>query len=115
MTVEAHDRAVAWTSHAPRLAASALTALATREGALIAAGPAFERLSRGAGGSVEMWRDVLASNADEVARALRCLLQQLGDCAAELEAGSVERCLALLAEAEQARQSFDADRHTSRG
>lgn len=108
LTVDAHDRAVAWTSHVPRLAASALTMLAEREGALVAAGPAFERLSRGAGGSVEMWRDVLASNADEVARALRCLLQQLGECATELESGSVERSLTLLADADQARQSFDA-------
>jgi prephenate dehydrogenase len=108
LTVEEHDRAVAWTSHVPRLAASALIVLAEREGALVAAGPAFERLSRGAGGSVEMWGDVLASNADEVARALRCLLEQLAECVSELERGSVERTLALLAEADSARQRFDA-------
>jgi len=114
MTVDAHDRAVAWTSHVPRLAASALTILAEREGALLAAGPAFERLSRGAGGSMEMWRDVLASNADEVARALRRLLEQLAECATELEAGSVERSLVLLAAADQARQNFDAGRRPPR-
>jgi prephenate dehydrogenase len=108
MNADAHDRAVAWTSHVPRLMASALTALAWREGALPAAGPAFERLSRGAGGSIEMWRDVLSSNSDEVARALRALVSELQACANELERGSVEQLLLLLSEADRARESFDA-------
>src|SRR5688572_7508977 len=64
MTAAVHDRAVAVTSHAPRLVASVLMALAERQQALAAAGPAFERITRGAGGSLEMWRDVLDSNAD---------------------------------------------------
>ena len=111
MTAEQHDRAVALTSHAPRLVASALTALAEREGAFDAAGPAFERLTRGAGGSAEMWRDVLGSNADETARALRLLLPELEACADELERGlTLERSLETLAAAERARRSFDVAR-----
>jgi prephenate dehydrogenase len=107
MSADAHDRAVAWTSHVPRVVASALTALAWREGALPAAGPAFERLSRGAGGSIEMWRDVLSSNSDEVVRALRALVGELQACAAELERGSVEQLLLLLSEADRARESLE--------
>src|SRR5690606_34065263 len=49
MTAAEHDRAVALTSHAPRLVSSALTALVERAGAFDAAGPAFGRLLRGAG------------------------------------------------------------------
>lgn len=110
MTAVEHDRAVAVTSHAPRLVASVLMALGEQQQALAAAGPAFERITRGAGGSLEMWRDVLGSNADEVARALRLLMGELEQCASELEQGRVERNLATLAAAERAREAFDAGR-----
>lgn len=108
MSADAHDRAVAIVSHAPRLAASALTALAAREGAFGVAGPAFERLLRGAGGDERVWRDVLDSNADEVARALRSVIRNLEACAAELERGELEQCLRTLADAESARSQLAA-------
>lgn len=115
MSAEAHDRAVALVSHAPRLAASALTALAARQRAFGVAGPAFERLLRGAGGDARVWRDVLESNSDEVARSLRALSRELDECAAELEAGgSVDRCLDLLAEADATRLDFEAQAKTGR-
>ena len=114
MSAVEHDRAVALTSHAPRLVSSALAVLVERAGAFDAAGPAFERLLRGAGGSPEMWRDVLQSNADEVARALRQLLAELGACADELERAGVERCLDTLAAAETARADFDGRRLAER-
>jgi prephenate dehydrogenase len=107
MTAARHDRAVALTSHVPRLMASVLTQLVERDGAFPAAGPAFERLLRGAGGAPEMWRDVLQSNADEVARALRELLAELAACAEQLERGELERSLAILAAAERAREALE--------
>jgi prephenate dehydrogenase len=107
MSAVEHDRAVALTSHAPRLVSSALAVLVERAGAFDAAGPAFERLLRGAGGSPEMWRDVLQSNADEVAQALRQLLTELSSCVDELERSGVERCLDTLAAAETARAAFE--------
>jgi prephenate dehydrogenase len=107
MTAARHDRAVALTSHLPRLMASLLTTLVERDGAVAAAGPAFERMVRGAGGVPEMWRDVLQSNADEVARALRELLAELAACADQLERGEVERSLAILAAAERAREALE--------
>jgi prephenate dehydrogenase len=73
MSAEDHDRAVALSSHVPQLLASALTVLAGRVGVGQAAGPAFERATRTAGGADSMWRDIFATNADEVARTLRAL------------------------------------------
>jgi prephenate dehydrogenase len=113
MAAAQHDWAVALTSHAPRLAASVLTALVEREGAFVAAGPAFERLMRGAGGAPEMWRDVLQTNADEVARALRLIVAELGACADELERAQVDRSLGTLAAAERAREALE-EQHTPR-
>lgn len=104
MTAAQHDRAVALTSHAPRLLSSVLTGLVERERAFAAAGPAFERLLRGAGGDTEMWGEVLRSNADEVARALRALLAELGRCTDGLERGELAPSLDVLAAAERARQ-----------
>jgi prephenate dehydrogenase len=110
MSAAEHDRAVALTSHAPRLVSSALTHLVERAGAFDAAGPAFERLMRGAGGEPEMWRDVLQSNADEIARALRSLLAELQACADELERSQLDHSLRTLAAAERAREARDAER-----
>ena len=78
---------------------------------------AFERLIRGAGGDESIWRDVLDSNADEVARAIRALLEMLGACADELEQGSssLERSLATLHEANLARAQFESPSRGSRG
>jgi prephenate dehydrogenase len=72
-----HDRAVARTSHATQLIASALSVAAKLVGAEIAAGPAFERTTHIAGGPESIWRDILASNADEVAAALGVLVAEL--------------------------------------
>ncbi len=105
MTAEAHDRAVALTSHVPQLLASALGALSRRRGASVAAGPAFERLVHGAGGPETMWRDIFATNADEVALVLRELAAELARVADGLETtpAGLEAALALLAEARDLR------------
>jgi hypothetical protein len=55
-----------------------------------------------------MWRDVLASNADEVARALRLLLPELEACAEELEReAGLDRTMEILAAADRARIAFE--------
>jgi prephenate dehydrogenase len=107
MSAAEHDRAVALTSHVPRLVSSALTVLVERHGAIEAAGPAFERLMRGAGGAPEMWRDVLRTNADEIAQGLRSLLAELSTCADELERAELERSLSVLSEGERARRLLE--------
>ena len=105
MSTEKHDRAVAYTSHAPQIFASALAVLAARAGADPAAGPAFRATTRSAGGSASMWRDIFESNADELSRVLRTLSAELSDVATGLEASEpdLEPALRLLAEARSLR------------
>ena len=104
LSPEAHDRAVAVTSHLPQLLASALFALAD-EGARAAMGPAFERSTRAAGGPESMWSDIFETNADEVARAAEALSRELGTVAAGLRRSppDIQAALALLARARNQR------------
>jgi len=100
---EQHDAAVARTSHLPQLLASALATLADKHAGAGAAGPAFERATRAAGGPESVWRDIFASNADEIARAIRELCAELEPIAGELDARRLGRALALLARAREVR------------
>ncbi|MGC4090733.1 MAG: prephenate dehydrogenase/arogenate dehydrogenase family protein [Polyangiaceae bacterium] len=98
MDVEQHDAAVARTSHLPQVLASALALMVEAHGARAAAGPAFERATLSAGGPGPIWRDIFASNGDEIARAIRELCETLEPIARELAAGektaAVEELLA---------------------
>lgn len=107
LSIEAHDRAVALTSHVPQVLASILAVLASRAGAEVAAGPAYRSTIRSAGGAELMWRDIFASNADEVCVVLREVARELGAVAAGLEASPADPApaLAVLAEA-RARRSW---------
>jgi prephenate dehydrogenase len=101
MSVEEHDRAVARTSHVPQILASALAVLGAPARAAGAAGPAFERATRVAGGAEAMWRDIFATNADEIAAALVELGAELDAARAALrrEPPALEPLLGLLARA----------------
>jgi prephenate dehydrogenase len=105
MTAEEHDRAVALTSHVPQLLASALTVLAERRKATVAAGPAFASATRVAGGATTMWRDIFQTNADQVAVALRELCEDLSMVAQALDRqGDADAALELLSAARELRQ-----------
>ena len=105
LTPEAHDRAVAVTSHLPQLLASALFTLADDNSARAAMGPAFERSTRAAGGPESMWSDIFETNADEVARAAEALSRELSQIAAGLRRSppDTQAALALLARARSRR------------
>ena len=105
MSAVQHDKAVAVTSHVPQILGSALAVLSNRQGARAAEGPAFERMTLGAGGASSMWADIFATNGDEVAAVLRLLIEQLADagCGLEAEPLDVARVTALLAEARKLR------------
>ena len=105
LSLAAHDRAVAYTSHVPQLLSSALTVLTARAGALAAAGPAYRATTRSAGGAEVMWRDIFAANADEIATVLRLLADELSDIAAGFEATPTDLrpALSLLAGARRER------------
>ncbi len=82
-----HDRVVALTSHLPQLLATALAAELESRGEPLAAallGPGGRSFLRLAGSSLEVWRDVLDHNRDEVDRALAAVAARSGQPVAAL-------------------------------
>jgi prephenate dehydrogenase len=80
MKADEHDRVVAYTSHVPQLASTALAAtVAERVDAaeLAVAGSGLRDMTRLALGSYELWRDILATNAGHVDQALGFYIQKL--------------------------------------
>jgi prephenate dehydrogenase len=75
--IDEHDRAVALTSQATQLVASALAVSAAELGAEVAAGPGFDGATRVAGGPEAIWGDIFATNSDEVAAGLRAITSEL--------------------------------------
>jgi prephenate dehydrogenase len=76
-----HDRVLAFTSHMPQLAASALMRV-VGEGAgmagLALAGPGLADSTRLAGSPFGIWRDICLTNADNICAALDALIGTLG-------------------------------------
>ena len=69
-----HDRRMAWVSHLPQAAASALALAIARSGlGAEALGPGGRDTTRLAAGSPEVWSGILLDNADEVEAALAAL------------------------------------------
>jgi len=81
LTPAAHDRVVAYLSHVPQIVSWALASAARRDRVagrhLALAGPGFASMTRLARSPRGLWRQVLAQNAPEVARARAALLREL--------------------------------------
>jgi prephenate dehydrogenase len=91
---DAHDRLMAYVSHLPQLLATTLMTAAGeavgREG-LAAAGPGFADMTRLAASSPDVWRGILATNADYIVEALRAFTAALpADRGSLTEATSVD-------------------------
>ena len=74
-----HDRLVAWSSHLPQLASTALAA-ALHDGqpeAIKVAGPGLIDMTRLALSSYDLWQDILNTNQSEVAAALDAYIAKL--------------------------------------
>jgi prephenate dehydrogenase len=77
---EAHDSIVALTSHLPQLASTALSAVLEerlREGQAAISGSGLRDMTRLALSSYDLWRDILATNADRIDKALSTYIQEL--------------------------------------
>lgn len=98
LTAEDHDRSVALTSHAPQLLASLLVVLAERHRSTSTTGSGFWAMTQTAGANPTIWRDILATNGDYIAEALRDLGGELANIAADPSAG-----LAIIEEARRLR------------
>ena len=80
MTADAHDRLLAFLSHLPQLAASALMRVvgeAVGEPGLALGGLGLADTTRLASSPVDIWRDVVATNADHIGAALDQLVATL--------------------------------------
>jgi prephenate dehydrogenase len=90
ITAEAHDRLLAFLSHLPQVTASALMQVvgdAVGEAGLSLAGRGLLDTTRLASSPPDIWRDVTATNADELAAALDQVIRVLKDLRADLEDG----------------------------
>jgi len=78
---DAHDRLLAFLSHLPQLAASTLrhgVGDAIGEDGLALSGRGLADTTRLASSPADIWRDICATNADEVGAALDALIAELG-------------------------------------
>jgi len=88
--VAAHDRVLAFLSHLPQLTASALMHVvgeAVGEEGLGLAGRGLIDTTRLASSPAEIWRDIAATNADEIGPALDTLIALLEELRADLPTG----------------------------
>ena len=91
MTAEEHDRVLAFLSHLPQLAASALMEVvggAIGADGLALAGRGLVDTTRLASSPADIWRDIAASNADQIGPALDALIAVLQSLRGDLHAGT---------------------------
>ena len=89
MSAEAHDRAVALTSHTPQVLASLMAGLIAGAPAadISLAGPGLRDLTRIAGSNPELWDDILGANAERVDAVLERFGERLAEVRHALHAG----------------------------
>jgi prephenate dehydrogenase len=92
MDADEHDRVMAFVSHLPQLAASALMEVvgsAVQSEGLRVAGRGLVDSTRLASSPAAMWKDVCVTNADAIRTGLDLLIDRLGDLRAGLDGGEV--------------------------
>jgi prephenate dehydrogenase len=90
MEAEAHDRILAYLSHLPQVTVSALMSVigdAIGADALALAGRGLADTTRLASSPADLWRDVCATNRDNIATALDLLIERLQELRADLADG----------------------------
>ncbi len=108
MTPADHDKVIARTSHLPHLIASILVAsvLGESEEAGEFCGTGFRDTSRIAGGSEDIWHDIVKSNSDAVLDELRAFEGILAKVRGLIEAGDFEAVREFLAGARRLRREL---------
>jgi prephenate dehydrogenase len=90
LSLEAHDRLLAYMSHLPQLTASALMEVvgqAVGDEGLALAGKGLADTTRLASSPPDIWKDIAATNASEIGPALDALIAVLQDLRHDLAAG----------------------------
>lgn len=93
MSPEAHDRCAAVISHLPHLMAAALVHLTSERAGVdpqvveLVAG-SFRDLTRVAGSSPELWRDICISNSESISQAVEDLCRRMEEATRLIESGN---------------------------
>ena len=110
MSPEAHDAALAASSHAPHLIAMAyMNAILNQEDGhriLSLAGPGFRDFTRIAAGEPNMWRDIFSANKNEILKQVHYLQHVLGRYEAALMTGDQPALEALVRNASETRAQW---------
>ena len=106
MEADDHDRLLARTSHLPHVAAAALAKAIGRDSAQTVGafcGTGFYDSTRVASGSIDMWHDILMTNAPAVAEELRAFKIAVERVYDDLQAGRLDDVTQFLERARDAR------------
>ncbi|MBX7165367.1 MAG: prephenate dehydrogenase/arogenate dehydrogenase family protein [Pirellulales bacterium] len=106
MTPEAHDRAVAATSHLPHFVASALAAATPKEHLALAAS-GFLDTTRIAAGDPELWTQIFLSNREPVLQAIAAYDAMAGQLRAAIDQGDRRALVRLLNVGKQRRDAVE--------
>lgn len=111
MSPQEHDRVLALTSHLPHVAAWALArsvgaARTSGPDPIRFSGPSLRDMTRIAGASVEMWRDILVANAEAVLTQVDAFRARVDDLAAAIAKRDSEALDGFLGEAAGVRQAL---------
>jgi prephenate dehydrogenase len=107
ISVQAHDRLLAFLSHLPQLTASALMMVvgeSVGKDGLDLAGRGLADTTRLASSPPDIWRDIAATNADEIGPALDALIALLQELRRDLPEG--DKLAAVFADAARWRQGI---------
>jgi len=102
MGPEVHDRLLAEVSHLPHVVASVLVRAISEEAEPLV-GPGWADTTRVASGDAVLWRDILLSNAEEVAAAIERFQEMFTDLHEAVRRRDADRIESLLAEAKDRR------------
>ena len=105
MSPEAHDQALAITSHLPHLVASALSATTPKEHLPLTAG-GWQDTTRVAASDPELWRQIFVANRHAVVEAIERFHLSLDALREALRTGDDQELLKLLQEAKQIRDAL---------
>ena len=108
MSPESHDRALAYTSHLPHLAAAALS-IVLPEGCRAVAATGFRDTTRIAASDPRLWSAIFLENADRLLEALAGYEQALTQFRVALQERDERRLLALWAESKEKREAIADD------
>lgn len=88
MTPDEHDRIIAKVSHLPQLLSTLLMAYCGES--ISKSGPGFATFTRLAGSSWQIWRDIIATNSDNIAEELQHFSVELARLSEEVRHGNLE-------------------------